>query len=312
MGQSDSRTGALVLLDAEQGEVVESAWAGRLLALGARLARHAPAVGMQLVVALVLPAREYAALLISAGWTLTRPTGVHEQDIRSEIERIRPQLPLSVRMVAGDQMIADVLYSVGTGPDGNRVHIGSSEWRVDKVDHIEPAPHLTPERFGRLRLTPPGSLARAAGHASTWAAEHCRGSAEVAVIGTRSVLSAELELCVGWPRSEGGLQPLGSILRPNDGHSPSWSSAILPGGTGEMPEVPREAAMVVLDGASATRWLPLIDVPIVTVIIDASSAAEVAEDTLLSVRATGSHVPLSAIRWTPPPGTQALAFEVPL
>ncbi|MFD7487410.1 hypothetical protein [Streptomyces mirabilis] len=267
---------------------------------------------MQLVVVLVLPTRDYAALLVSAGWILTRPTGVREQDIQREMELLRPQLPLPVRMTAGDQMVADVLYSIGSGPDGMRIRIGPSQWRADKVDHIELAPGLPPERFGRIRLTPPGSLARAAGHTSSWAAEHCRGTVETAVIGKRSVLSAEMELCVGWPNGEGDLQSLDSILRPDKGKSPSWASVLLPGGTGEMPEVPGEAAMTVLDGASAVRWLPLIEVPIVAVIVDASSAAEAAEDALLSVRATGRHVPLSAIQWTPPAGTQALAFEVPL
>lgn len=312
MAEADVERGAVTLLDSEQGVALKAAWAGRLLALGARLARRPLTVDSQLVVGLVLPARDYAALLISAGWILAQPPVSSQQAPQCEAERLDDRLPVPVRMAVGSQIIAGLLYSIRREPAGMRIHVGNTYWHGDKITHMEAAQGMSAERFGRFSLTTPGSLVRWTGHADSWAAEHCRGAAGVAVIGTRSVLLNELELPVGWSRGDGGLQPLRAILRPDDGQCPSWASSILPGGTGDMPDVPAEAALVVLDDASATRWLPVIEAPVVVTIIDGGSADEAAEDTLLRVRSTGRPVPLATIGWTPSPGIQALAFEVPL
>jgi hypothetical protein len=77
MSEAGNRPGPNVLLSlAENPEStpVRSAWIGPILALGTRLARKADTFAdRQLIVAVSVPSREYAAVLIGVGWTLGRP-----------------------------------------------------------------------------------------------------------------------------------------------------------------------------------------------------------------------------------------------
>ncbi|MFF9078910.1 hypothetical protein ACF1BR_04405 [Streptomyces rubiginosohelvolus] len=312
MAEARVEQSGIHFLDLERNTASHSAWAGHLIALGARLARHDADYGSQLVVGLVLPARDYAALLISVGWTLAQRPAQRQENPLDEAEQLRNQIPVPVRMAAGSHIIAGPLYGIRHDPSGNRLHIGNSEWRADKIAHIEAAPGLPPHRFGRAALTTPGSLVRWTGHGDSWAADNCRSGAYTAVIGTRTLLLPELDLPLRWSGAEGGFQPMRDILRPDDGRSPCWGSTILPGATGDLPDLPPETKLAVLDGASATRWLPVIETPTVVVIIDGSSMDERAAEILLQTRATGSPVTWESLGWKAKPGTQALAFRVGL
>ena len=64
-----------MLVDAEEPSPVAAPWAGPLLALGARLARWSPSESWQMVVAVTVPARDYAALLIGLSWGFLRLPG---------------------------------------------------------------------------------------------------------------------------------------------------------------------------------------------------------------------------------------------
>src|SRR5690348_6966079 len=148
--------GHLILLDDEHTEPVDAPWAGPLLALGARLARQpAPEPDVRLIVAVTLPTRDLAAILIATGWALARPVAAPtatEQVLRS----LKPNTP--VRMIAGDELVADRFFGYEAVGGRGRVHIGQSSWLTDKVDILIPAPGLNASRFRRESLSHPGGL----------------------------------------------------------------------------------------------------------------------------------------------------------
>jgi hypothetical protein len=71
---------------------------------------------------------------------------------------------------------------------------------------------------------------------------------------------------------------------------------------------------VVLDGASAARYLPAIEAPVVVSIVDRSIADESVSESVMNYRnARGEPVSLERdLRWKVPAGVEALGFEVPL
>ncbi|WP_158009908.1 hypothetical protein [Carbonactinospora thermoautotrophica] len=213
-------------------------------------------------------------------------------------------------MAINGQLVANRFFGIDRNAGSPRIHIGESRWKIESVVHIAADPALPESRFGRIQIPEPGSLIRKAGRAANWFAEYCTATCSVALIGTRSRLESELELLVGWAGREGRYDRLRDILRPDDGRSPTWASAILPAGSGDLPEVPAQARLAVLDGATAIRWMPELRTPLVVPVIDRSSTDESAISTVLQVRSTGRPVELEALRWHPMPGMEALAFEV--
>jgi hypothetical protein len=144
----------------------------------------------------------------------------------------------------------------------------------------------------------------------TWAVDQCVSQPTVAMVGTQTRLEAELAIHAGWAGRDDQFDRLGDILRPGEGKSAFCASAILSGGLQYSPEVPAQARLVVLDGATAIRWLPEVRTPAVVALIDRSSTDESAGIAVLQRRSVGQPVPLRTLGWNPPPGIESLAFEV--
>ena len=287
---------------------VAAPWAGPLLALGARLARQpdrAPSV--RLVVAITVPARAYAALLVAAGWALTRP--IKTPPPPAELLQTLPDGAHAV-MVAGDDLVAGP-FRRDDRPGQRRIRVKGTPWLLDRVDILLPAPELLPaERFGRRRLSPPGTLAAAARPGSTWAASQATAGSDVVLIGTKLWLEEEMTGRPGQGRAGTSNNSFAEILRPDDGESPAWGSAVLPAAKFEEAVVPSEAKLAVLDGNTAIGWLGALCTDFAVVILDRSIDSDFAANSVLQLRSMGaSPVPLARLRWRPPPGVEALAFE---
>jgi len=300
----------LVLVDDEVGGPVPAAWAGNLLGLGARLERQRWRDGWQLVVAVSLPTRDYAALLVGAGWVLTQPGQPAQSGVLATAEAIPSGTP--VRMATALLLVADRFYGVDRTHSDPRVHVGGTFWKIEAVDHIAADPALSEGRFERVDLARPGSLVRRAGRGASWSADQCASRPTVAIVGTRTRLEPELAAQAGWAGSEGGYDSMRDILRPDDGRSAFCASAILPGGREYLPEMRPQTRLAVLDGATAIRWLPEVRTQAVVALIDRSSTDESAGFAVLQRRSVGQRVDLSALGWEPFAGMEALAFEVPI
>jgi hypothetical protein len=305
-----SVTSGFVLLDEEIGDAVPARWAGGLLGLGARLARRSQRDGSQLVVAVSLPVRDYAAHLVSAGWILTQPP-VPPTDALAEADAIAPRTP--VRMTTEQWLIADRFMGVDRTHGTPRIHVGGTSWLINHVEFITADPTLSESRYGRHSVARPGSLVRTTGRQKTWSIDQCVATPTVAIIGTRSRLEPELALQTGWAGGGAGADRfdlLHDILRPDDGRSAFSASVILPGGRECLPDLPPQTRLAVLDGASSIRWLAEVRTPLVVALIDRSSTDESAAMAVLQRRSIGQPVQLDSLRWQPLPGMEALAFEV--
>jgi hypothetical protein len=297
----------VVLLDGGGGDPVAAPWAGGLLALGARLARQPPRDNVQLIVAVSLPARDFAAVLIAAGWLLARPAKAPLMPI-AVAEGLQAGTP--VRMIAGDCLVADRFFGVDRARGEPRIHVGWTWWRPAAVTCIAADSTMPEDRFGRLRIPSPGTMATWTGYAEVWAAEQCCASSSVVVLGRKSRLLDEMELRAGWTGLSGQPDRLVDLIRPDDGRRPAWASTIVPAGLGDLPEFPDPARLAVLDGATAIRWLAEVATPMVVALLDRSAVDDAAGDMIMQARSAGVPIPLSQLGWHPFAGMEALAFEV--
>ena len=80
-------------------------WIGPLLALGRRAARYSRREsGRQVVVAISVPARDFAAVLVGCGWTLASPTPQLDPPI-DVMRRLQSRTP--VRVVTEQEVLTD-------------------------------------------------------------------------------------------------------------------------------------------------------------------------------------------------------------
>jgi hypothetical protein len=297
----------MALLDDEQTDPVDAPWAVPLLALGARLARQEPpAADSRLVVALTVPVRGLAAVLIATGWVLTRP--VQElPPVQDVLQNLEPYTP--IRMITGSSVMADRFFRHEVVGGQARVRIGGSAWPTDRLDCVVPAPGLSDVRFRRADLAAPGGLVTAAGRAGSWRADQLASGADLVLIGTKSWLAAEMDIRVGQSDAALGFNRFGELLRPDDGRCPAWGSAIVPATGFDAASLPAEARLAILDGSSAIRWLNDLTTDVTAAIVDRSVPDDFAAESIVQLRSMGKLVKMADLGWDPPPGVEALAFE---
>lgn len=305
--QWTDRLDELLMREHSNAQDVPAPWAGALIALGAAAARRRANNGWQLVVAVSVPLRDYAALLVACGWLLAQPE-IGTPDVVADAAQISSGTP--VRMATTQFLVADRFHGLDSARSEPRFHIGGSWWKASLVKAIRPDDVLDDRRFKRMPMAPPGDLATLAQQAASWHARWCTPSMDVAVIGTQTRLAAELSAVAGLHSRGAGYDRLGDVLRPDDGTSPSWASIILPGGKEDPPPIPAETSLAVLDGSTGIRWLSEISTPVVVAVLDRSSDDESPGEIVLQRRASGREVPLRELGWKPGPGMEALAFEV--
>lgn len=298
----------IALGDHPLGPLVAAPWAGSLIALGARLARQMPSPGDgQLVVALTVPVRDLAAVLVACGWTLTRPAkelGI-PADVAATLAYGTP-----VRMVTDHYVIGGSFYGIQDGPSGPRIRAGGT-WELEYVRGLVAVPDLGEHRYGKRNITLPGTFAGKAGQSASWAARQCDPRRDLAILGTKSWLADDMTACVGWG-SAGLADEIGAILLPDTDTSPTWATRVYAAQLVQELNLPPDLSLVVLDGASAIRWLPVVESPVVVAVIDRRAADEAPSEMVMQVRARSGLESLATLGWQPPAGIEAVAFRVAL
>lgn len=298
-----------VALSDSQVDAVSAPWAGELLALGQRLARYRVVDGRQVIVAVTLPARDYGAVFAACGWVL----GCEVSDSPEWMDQLAGLTRgVPVRMVMQDRVVVDRFYGCRSASGGMRVHVGRSQWALSKVTYLEVDEHSDELGFGWQEIPRAGGLVSTYIDSRRWRRVFGSARASVAIIGVKSRLWTELELrATRWGSSE-TFDRLGDIIRPRRVGSISWGSIVVPGGNEDLPSLPAEAGLTIVDGASAVRWLHEVRTPVVLAIIDRGSADESAVAAVLQLRSTGSPISVERFGWSPAPGVEASVFEVPL
>lgn len=297
----------VALLGTDAPGTVSTPWAGNLVALGRALARYCQDDQHQTIVAITVPARDYAAVLIATGWVLNSETS-WQPDWEDHLDGIQRGMP--VRMIVQGSVVTDRFYGWRTAARGARVHVGATFWELDKVISIEVAEGTQESEFGRTKIPGPGGLVAAHMNVTRWIRTFGAGTASVAMVGAKSRLYSELDLRATREGDGQILDRLGDILRPRSGRRPCWGSVIISGAADDPPEPPGEARLAILDGQAALRWLPEISTPLVVAIIDRSGADESAIASVLQLRSTGLPVTPESAGWRPQPGIESLSFQV--
>ena len=306
----------LVLSDNSEHVGVQAEWIGRLVALGARAARYIRAAnGRQLVIAVSVPSRDFAAVLIGCGWLLAsaQPELPLPLDTLRKLERGQ-----WVRAVNRDKVRAGSFAWLNESKDPPQVHFAGMTCAVDKVQALsELGEWEILDRDIRSQDRPePGSMARMAGLDLVWDAWLARPAADLAIIGTKKWLENDLEACLTREADEDlEHSSIGSLLMPKATHAATWNTIILPSAAlAESLPLPARLNAVVLDGNGAIEYLPDVETPVVICVLDRSRSDAIAEEVIIQWRNSRGE-PLSLeedLDWTPPGGVEALGYTVAL
>jgi hypothetical protein len=295
-------------------ESVTSSWVGALFALGQRLAdAEMSDQNHQLVIAISVPNRDAVAVLIGAGWTLTRPPKA--EIVHPEIAARNAEVGRIYRLVSSGLVIRGRFLGFDETKAVPRIRLGSSEWAMYNVDALTLAEQdsLDEVRMPKPGLTNIGYFS----HADiNWEWRLAAPSQDLALIGTKSALLEDMNLTLSDGIDYGfGLKadPLRTILGPEEPKASTWFTRLYSThGLREALPLPSQVRLTVLDGQGAIRYLNEILAPIVVCIVDRSINDESAAEQIVQLRNTRG-VPFSLIDdigWMGHDGIEAAAFKV--
>lgn len=313
-------------------------WIGPLLALGTRASRFARThTGRQLVVAVSVPRRDFAAALVACGWIMARPS----PDVRPPMEVMRELEPgVHVRVVTEREVILDRFTRLDESVTPPRFHLAGSHWFCARIRAVQAAENLPdielPVRMPRPHIGGLGVLAHLDG---TWDARLAAPEADLAIVGTRAWLRDDLDaflsaVGVETPRAKAlvddaakalekgrpykvtfGHGSLNDVVLPDSPKSSTVFSKVYASARfAEQLPLPPDLRAVVLDGNGAIKYLAEIETPVVICILDRSVADETAGELIVQMRNTrGEPVSIKEdLGWRAPAGVEALAFTVAL
>ena len=309
-----SPTGArtqLVLSEYPGGHGRAAHWIGPIVALGTRAARHHRRTGdRQLVIALSVPKRDFAAALIGCGWVLASEAPTLPDPLDT-LKRMQPGQPL--RAVNSRHVIMGAFSSLNEAMDPPQAQFAGSKWRVDGIRALAALEELdAPEREPRPE---PGSLEHMARLHLAWDARLALPAADLAIVGTLKWLEQDLDVYLA--KDEDVLPPssIRSLLKPKVTKSATWFTRLFASAqlADHLP-LTKDLNAVILDGNGAIKYLGDIEVPVVICVLDRSVADETAAELVTQLRNTrGEPLSLSDdLGWSPPTGVEALAFTVAL
>jgi hypothetical protein len=293
----------LALSDTEAACGQYAAWIETFIRMGvraARYARHYP--DRQLIIALSVPTRDFAAALIGCGWTLA--SGPPPLDPPQEVLR-QMETGASVRVVTKDRvLLTRVTGSTNRWPI---VEFGNSAslWHGGDILALSAAPPIG--RYVSLDRVPQGTIGKLS------ARRLARPTQDLAFVGSRTSLRAEMNAylsCESIPDAKP--TRLADLLLPDDPDAATWSTRVYSarGFNGVLPDGVRA---VILDGTSAIGHLRDITVPVVFCIVDRAVADESTAEDIVQYRNTGKALSLrDDIGQVPPLGVEVLAFTVAL
>lgn len=312
-------------------------WIGPMLALGTRASRYAANhTGRQLIVAVSVPRRDFAATLIASGWVMARSAPA----IQPAVDVIRQLEPGAViRVVTEREVILDRFTRFNEATCPPRLHLSSSQWQTTHVQAVKAVDDVVcelPVRMDRPHLGAIGSLARLD---DTWDARLVSPSVDLGIVGTRAWLNEDLAAFLS--REGDDNKPpkalvddlvkateKGKPYRVNVGHgslldvvlpespkaSTSFTKMYASSRFAEQLPLPASLRAVLLDGSGAIKYLGEIETPVVICILDRSVADETAAEMVVQLRNSRGEVVsiVGDLGWRPPAGVEALAFTVAL
>lgn len=299
-----------IVMAQPDGVRIAAPWAGKLIAFGARLARVPPRRGVQLVAVITVPTREYAALLVGAGWILTQP-----KRFPTPVGDVAPALRTRdrVRAVIGNHLVTGQFRRLHSSGGLECIQIGPSSWPLSYIQHLAVDNELTERRDGKREIPRMGSLVSRSSLAASWPECYSSGSVSLSLVGIGARFHSDLGLEIGWADTEEPLDRLSDILRLDDGSSsPCWAAEIIPGSSDVMDELDPRTQLTILDGNSGIRWLESLLSPIVVCIVDRSTESDELDDIILASRASGRVRLPSHIGWPGAAGIEVMTYEVSL
>jgi hypothetical protein len=278
--------------------------------LGARLSRKTESFsGQQLIVAISVPSREFAAVLVGSGWTLGRPPAQTTTD---------PLTVLRTASIGGHYRAVNAAYVISGQFQGLDESHGSpritlaGRWSIDRFVAIAPIAEQDPaERMPRPAI---GSIGRMTGIARDWEQRLVAPAADLAIVGTKSWINQDLEAVLARDDDADG-DAIETLLLPKTDRSATWFTRIYSSsGFADQLPLPDDLSLVILDGQGAIKYLNDILVPIVVCIFDRSVADETAAEQVVQLRnSRGEPVSLrDQLGWSAPAGVEAFAFTVAL
>jgi hypothetical protein len=313
MGEGKSGQGPAVLLslaDSPEAEPVRSAWIGRLLALGTRLARKSESFsGQQLIVAISVPSHEFAAVLVGSGWTLGRPP---TQATTNPLTVLRTAaIGSQYRAVNATYVISGPFQGLDESHGSPRITL-AGRWSIDRLAAVASIAEQDPAE--RMPRPPIGSIGRMTGVARDWEQRLVAPAADLAIVGTKSWISQDLEAVLARNDDVDG-DAIETLLLPKTDRSATWFTRIYSSSrfADHLP-LPHDLGLVILDGQGAIKYLNDILAPIVVCIFDRSVADETAAEQVVQLRnSRGEPVSLrDQLDWSAPAGVEAFAFTVAL
>lgn len=295
---------------------VQAKWIDHLVSCGLRAARYASTLDdKQLVLALSVPQRDYAAALIACGWVLgaKRP---NVSDPRRVLERVEPGQ--KVCLTDKKHIVAAKFFRVDTKMGRDVLVTDQSTWCIDKITAINVlSDDMEPTKIPCCQERPePGSLARMAGIDRNWDSWLVSAPADLAIIGTCKWIERELDACIF--RSEDialDSDDIKTVLLPKKKGAVAWHTRIVSHVDRDVClNLPDSTSIVILDGNGAIKYLPDLRSKVVICILDRSAANETAEESILQYRNTrGVPIALSEVNgWKILPGIEYIAYEVSL
>jgi hypothetical protein len=302
----------LGLADASREPLATAPWIGAFVALGSLLRRYLPRLeGRQLVLTISVPRRDYAAVLIGAGWMLSsRPPRVAEPiDVFRSTDRSK-----YLRAVTDKLILTGSFSRLEEDRPDPRVLTGGRLLPVARHRAVVELDGETPTIVSDVPA--PGFLAELTGAAEAWLARLAAPPMDLALVGTAQWLREDLDALIGnGVEGDSDGTPLSTYVLPYGDRVATWSTPVIPSARlGEGETLPDSCTAAVLDRYGAIKYLNEITVPIVVCLVDRSIADESAAETIIEARLSNSR-PISVTRdlhWTPPRAVEALAFTVAL
>ena len=289
-----------------------STWIGKLVELGMRVSDFSKKLlDDQLIVAISVPTRHFAASLIGCGW-MSNSSAPTLTDPLTTIRGLEVGTP--IRAVTSTKVILDFFEGVDFTHIPSRLRLRSRQWQLDKVLALTVIPELL---SSSEQPTPSvGCISRFTRVADQWAERLCCPPRDLALVGTLKWLHDDLSGFLSTDdESHGPPEQMSSILQVGGDPDATWSTRLYsPTNVLDSSSLPTELCAVILDGASAIKLLADIETQVVFAVIDRSVADETASEVLLHTRSSRGH-PVSVpndIGWVVPRGIEALAFTVPL
>lgn len=298
--------GHLTLSESADETGTAAPWVKGMFLLGANIARYSKRYlpeSRQLIVVVSVPGRDFAAALIGCGWVReSTPGDVSRPD----------QIPFGapVRLVTRGKIVTGLFQGLELGRDGTtRVKTTGGLFQAQAVRAIAQLDIPVEER---ARDRPdPGTFADYTDMAGDWDCRLAAPAGDLAIVGTRSWLDEDFDCYLGVSGKQGAPTKARDVLLPSGVGEPSVYTNVYKASKFADENLPEKTQAVILDGATAIRYLSEVEARVVICVLDRSVVDETAAETLLQQRVTrGRPLEEGSLDWPTPPGIEGMAFTV--